>query len=104
MANNSSPSQRVVLYFRFGLPHASRRASLAHVPVVALTASVLSSERAEAMAAGFTALLAKPCFPEDVADAVTRILRERHDALTLRVDQQPFTSTPSLRFEIHPTR
>jgi CheY-like chemotaxis protein len=82
-------------------------ASVAHVPVVALTASVLSSERAAAMAAGFTALLAKPCFPEDVAAAVTRILRERRKALTLRVrDQQPFTSTPSLslQFELHPSR
>lgn len=80
-------------------------ATLAHVPVVALTASVLSSERAAAMAAGFTALLAKPCFPEDVAAAVTRILLERRSALTLRVDQQ-FTSAPSLslRFELHPTR
>ena len=80
-------------------------ASLAHVPVVALTASVLSSERTAAMAAGFTEMLAKPCFPEDVAAAVTRILRGRRNALTLRVDQQ-LTSTPSLslRFEIHPTR
>lgn len=78
--------------------------SLAHVPVVALTASVMSFERAEAMAAGFTALLAKPCFPEEVAEAVTRILFERRNALTLHVDQQPFTSTPSQPIEIHPTR
>src|SRR5215208_1640012 len=42
-------------------------ASLVHVPVVALTASVMSFQRAEAMAAGFSALLAKPCFPEEVA-------------------------------------
>ena len=48
--------------------------SLARVPVVALTASVLSFERAAAMAAGFTELLAKPCFPEDLAGAIRRII------------------------------
>ncbi|HXD20333.1 MAG TPA: response regulator [Vicinamibacterales bacterium] len=48
--------------------------SLAHVPVVALTASVLSYERAIAMAAGFTELLPKPCFPEDLANAIVRII------------------------------
>ena len=48
--------------------------SLGHVPVVALTASVLSFERAAAMAAGFTELLPKPCFPEDLASAIRRIV------------------------------
>jgi CheY-like chemotaxis protein len=48
--------------------------ALAHVPVVALTASVLSPERAAAMAAGFTELLPKPCFPEDLATAINRII------------------------------
>ncbi len=48
--------------------------SLELVPVVALTASVLTFERADAMAAGFTELLAKPCFPEDLASAINRIL------------------------------
>jgi CheY-like chemotaxis protein len=48
--------------------------SLGHVPVVALTASVLSFERAAAMAAGFTELLPKPCFPEDLANAIMRIV------------------------------
>ena len=48
--------------------------SLGHVPVVALTASVLSFERAAAMAAGFTELLPKPCFPEDLANAIMRII------------------------------
>jgi CheY-like chemotaxis protein len=48
--------------------------SLGHVPVVALTASVLSYERAIAMAAGFTELLPKPCFPEDLANAIMRIV------------------------------
>lgn len=49
-------------------------AALAHVPIVALTASVLSFQRAEAMAAGFLELLPKPCLPEEVARAIMRIL------------------------------
>jgi two-component system, cell cycle response regulator DivK len=48
--------------------------ALAHVPVVALTASVMTRERAVAMAAGFTELLPKPCFPEDLAAAIDRII------------------------------
>jgi two-component system cell cycle response regulator DivK len=48
--------------------------TLAHVPVVALTASVLTCERAAAMAAGFTELVPKPCFPEDLVTAITRII------------------------------
>jgi CheY-like chemotaxis protein len=48
--------------------------SLARVPVVALTASVMSFERDAAMAAGFNEVLAKPCFPEDLASAITRII------------------------------
>jgi CheY-like chemotaxis protein len=51
-----------------------REPSLANVPVVALTASVLSFDRDAAVAAGFTELLAKPCFPEDLARAITRII------------------------------
>jgi CheY-like chemotaxis protein len=51
-----------------------REPLLHHVPIVALTASVLSFERDAAMAAGFTALLPKPCFPEDLADAIVHIL------------------------------
>lgn len=47
---------------------------LAHVPVVALTASVMTRERAAAEAAGFTELLPKPFFPEDLATAIIRII------------------------------
>ena len=47
---------------------------LAHVPVVALTASVMTRERAAASAAGFTELLPKPFFPEDLATAIIRIV------------------------------
>jgi two-component system, cell cycle response regulator DivK len=54
---------------------------LAHVPVVALTASVMTRERAAADAAGFTELLPKPFFPEDLATAITRIIAaSRHAA------------------------
>lgn len=61
--------------------------ALARVPVVALTASVLTCEREAAMAAGFTELVPKPCFPEDLAAAITRIIgaskiaRPPHDGL-----------------------
>jgi CheY-like chemotaxis protein len=48
--------------------------ALADVPVVALTASVMTRERAAANAAGFTELLPKPFFPEDLATAITRII------------------------------
>jgi CheY-like chemotaxis protein len=62
------------------LAQLQKEPTLAHVPVVALTASVLSYERAIAMAAGFTELLPKPCFPEDLANAIVRIITaaERH--------------------------
>ena len=48
--------------------------SLMAVPVVALTASVLDTEQAAAREAGFVEVLAKPCFPENVAAAITRLL------------------------------
>ena len=48
--------------------------SLANVPVIALTASVLPFQRAEAIAAGFTQVIAKPCLPEDLADEIAKIL------------------------------
>lgn len=48
--------------------------SLVTVPIVALTASVMSFETAAAMAAGFTELLPKPCFPEDLVGAITRLI------------------------------
>lgn len=54
--------------------------ALADVPVVALTASVMTRERAAAQAAGFTELLPKPFFPEDLATAITRIVAASHRA------------------------
>jgi CheY-like chemotaxis protein len=49
-------------------------AALARVPIVALTASVMTLERAAAEEAGFTELLPKPYFPEDLVTAITRIV------------------------------
>ena len=54
------------------LAHLREEPSLQRVPVVALTASVMTFEREAAMAAGFNEVLAKPCFPEDLASAITR--------------------------------
>ncbi len=49
-------------------------ASFRRVPIVALTAHALDSERAAFLANGFDAVLAKPCLPADVADTVSRLL------------------------------
>lgn len=51
--------------------------ALAGVPIVALTAYALDEERARALAAGFDAFLAKPCLPDDLVDAIERLLADR---------------------------
>jgi CheY-like chemotaxis protein len=43
-------------------------------PIVALTAQALEDERIAAMNAGFDDVIPKPCFPEDLAAAVQRLL------------------------------
>lgn len=52
-------------------------ASLATVPVVALTAYALDSERDEALAAGFDQVIAKPCLPDALYEAITALLEAR---------------------------
>ncbi len=54
--------------------------ALADVPIVALTASVFPFEQEAAIAAGFTEVLAKPCFPEDVETAISRLIVSSHAA------------------------
>jgi CheY-like chemotaxis protein len=56
------------------LSELKKNPEFAQRPVVALTASVMTPDRAAAMAAGFTELLPKPCFPEDLAAAIDRII------------------------------
>ena len=56
------------------LAHLKAERSLAGVPVVALTASVLPFQRREALAAGFTRVIPKPCMPEDLADEIATML------------------------------
>ena len=51
--------------------------SLAGVPIVALTASVMPFQRREALAAGFTRVIPKPCMPEDLADEIATMLSVR---------------------------
>ena len=46
-----------------------------HVPIVALTAHALEDERMAALADGFDDVIAKPCNPDDLIDAVERISR-----------------------------
>src|SRR5687767_10497296 len=46
-------------------------------PVVALTAHALEEERLQALRAGFDEVIAKPCLPDELADAAARILRNR---------------------------
>jgi two-component system, cell cycle response regulator DivK len=48
--------------------------SFERVPIIALTAHALDGERASALAAGFDDLIAKPCLPNELADAVELIL------------------------------
>ena len=43
-------------------------------PIVALTAHALDAERVEALRAGFDEVIAKPCLPDELAEAVGRIL------------------------------
>jgi len=52
-------------------------AALAHVPIVALTAYALDSERDEALAAGFDKVIAKPCLPDALYDAIMGLLTEK---------------------------
>ena len=56
------------------IAHLKTERSLAEVPVVALTASVLPFQRAEAMAAGFNRVIPKPCLPQDLAAEIEKIL------------------------------
>jgi CheY-like chemotaxis protein len=46
----------------------------AHIPVIALTAHALPSDRQRATEVGCDAYLAKPCPPQEVARTVTRLL------------------------------
>jgi CheY-like chemotaxis protein len=44
-------------------------------PIIAFTAHALEAERLEALRAGFDEVIAKPCLPDQLAEAVGRILR-----------------------------
>jgi CheY-like chemotaxis protein len=46
------------------------------VPIVALTALAMEDERIEALAAGFDAVIPKPCLPDDLLAAIARLLGE----------------------------
>jgi two-component system cell cycle response regulator DivK len=47
---------------------------LAHLPVVALTASAMHGDREKALAAGFTGYIAKPVGPAQLRELVTQML------------------------------
>jgi CheY-like chemotaxis protein len=59
------------------LAHLKAERSLAGVPIVALTASVLPFQRREALDAGFTRVIPKPCLPEDLAGEIATMLSVR---------------------------
>ncbi len=46
------------------------------IPIVALTAHALDSEREAAILAGFDEVIAKPCLPDDLVAAAARLLGE----------------------------
>ena len=48
--------------------------TLAQIPVVALTAHALETERLAALAAGFDAVISKPCLPPDLLLAVRKVI------------------------------
>ena len=48
--------------------------NLAGVPIVALTAHALDAERVKALAAGFDDFIAKPCLPDELVNAVRRLV------------------------------
>jgi CheY-like chemotaxis protein len=48
--------------------------ALAGVPIVAFTAHALAEERLAALGAGFDAVIAKPCLPDELYRAVDEIL------------------------------
>ncbi len=47
---------------------------LKSIPVIALTAQALEAERLSALEAGFDAVIAKPCLPDDLLRAVQHAL------------------------------
>lgn len=48
-----------------------------HIPIIALTAHAMQSERERALNAGCDGFLSKPCSPPDVAAEITRLLGTR---------------------------
>jgi two-component system, cell cycle response regulator DivK len=52
---------------------------LAALPIIALTASAMQGDRERALAAGFTAYLAKPVALVHLREEVQRLLRTGHD-------------------------
>lgn len=54
--------------------------SFENVPIIALTAHALDAERRAALAAGFDAVIAKPCLPDELASTVEQILGSRIEA------------------------
>jgi two-component system cell cycle response regulator DivK len=56
--------------------------SFPRVPIIALTAHALNTERVAALAAGFDDFIAKPCLPSELVQSLERILTpnsERHE-------------------------
>ena len=49
-------------------------ATFSDVPIVAFTAHALQDERQAALHAGFDDVVAKPCLPDELVTAVTRLL------------------------------
>jgi CheY-like chemotaxis protein len=53
---------------------------LRRIPVIALTAHALEEERVSALAEGFDAVIAKPCLPDDLLQAVRDVLASHGSA------------------------
>jgi two-component system sensor histidine kinase/response regulator len=54
--------------------------SLRNVPIVALTAHAMKEEREVALREGFDDVIAKPCMPDELTAAISRLLVEGRTA------------------------
>lgn len=52
-------------------------ASFINTPIIALTAQAMDEERRLALSAGFDEVIAKPCLPDALVEAVERVLADR---------------------------
>ena len=85
----------------FSATHLIRTELRLTLPVIAMTAGVLASERERCMTAGITDFIAKPVVVEEMMEVIVRHLPRRPQALPARpaavVDEEVFSMAPLMR-------